>query len=111
MVCCRQQVVLLSEEDEPNMAAYDYREMGNLKVLNTKPNGDCAHLGTEGCTIYEKRPLVCRAYDCRMHFKSLAGRERRRFANSALGDEARKRLGTLTAEDIADLPNYRRAGW
>jgi Fe-S-cluster containining protein len=107
MACCRHQIVLLSENDEPNMAAYDYRQIGQHRVLNNKPNGDCAHLGPEGCTIYEQRPFVCRTYDCRKHFKMLASRERRRFANSALGDEARKRLATLDAADLADLQIYR----
>jgi Fe-S-cluster containining protein len=107
--CCRQQVVLLSDRDEANMAAYDYRRIGKHLVLNNKPNGECTHLGPEGCTIYEKRPFVCRTYDCRKHLKCLAGNERRLFSRSALGDEARKRLDTLDADDLADLPNYRRA--
>jgi Fe-S-cluster containining protein len=105
-VCCRQQIVLLGDRDEPNIAAYDYRHIGDHRVLNNKPNGECTHLGPEGCTIYEKRPFVCRTYDCRKQFKILASSERRRFSNSALGDEARKRLGTLDAGDLADLPNY-----
>ena len=106
--CCRQQIVLLSEEDEPYMAVYDYRQISDLRVLNNKPNGECTHLGREGCTIYEKRPFICRTYDCRKHLESLAGRERLRFVNSAVGNEARKRLGTLDADDLADLPSERR---
>ena len=105
--CCRHQIVLLSDKDEPNIAAYDYRRVGGHRALNNKPNGDCAHLGPDGCTIYEKRPFVCRTYDCRKHFKSLTASERRRFSNSVLGDEARKRLATLDAGDLADLPSYR----
>ena len=107
-VCCRHQIVLLGQNDEANMSVYDYRRIGGHRVLNNKPNGDCAHLGPEGCSIYEKRPFVCRTYDCRKHFKSLSGSERRRFSNSALGDEARKRLASLDAQDLADLPNYAR---
>ena len=101
--CCRQQVVLLSMEDEPNMAAYDYRHVGDLRVLNNKPNGDCTHLGPEGCTIYENRPFICRTYDCRKHFKSLAGRERRLFSNSALGDAARKPSSTRSTPTILPI--------
>ena len=33
-------------------------------VLAHKPNGDCVYLGASGCTIYEKRPLMCRRFDC-----------------------------------------------
>ena len=105
--CCRHQIVLLNKHDEPNIAAYDHRQIGEHRVLNNKPNGDCTHLGSEGCTIYDKRPFVCRTYDCRKHFKTLAPSEQRRFANSALGEEARKRLASLDADDLADLPGYR----
>jgi Fe-S-cluster containining protein len=105
--CCRHQIVLLADRDEPNIAAYDYRHIGEHRVLNNKPNGDCAHLGPEGCTIYDKRPFVCRTYDCRKHLESLAAGERRRFSHSMLGDEARKRLATLDGDDLADLPAYR----
>ncbi len=90
--CCRQQVVLLSMEDEPNMAAYDYRHVGDLRVLNNKPNGDCTHLGPEGCTIYENRPFICRTYDCRKHFK----KSRRPRAAAILQQRARGRGAQAT---------------
>lgn len=33
--------------------------------LPQKPNGDCQFLDRKtGCTIYEKRPAICKAYDC-----------------------------------------------
>ena len=34
--------------------------------LPNKLNGDCAYVTDEGCSIYEKRPQVCRDYDCRV---------------------------------------------
>ena len=34
-------------------------------VLARKPNGECAYLGAGGCTIYDRQPLACRAFDCR----------------------------------------------
>jgi Fe-S-cluster containining protein len=106
--CCRQQIVRLTGGDMQNMAIYDWRQIGEFRVLNNKPNGECVHLGPGGCTIYEQRPLVCRTYDCRKQFKILSGNERRRFRNSAMGDEARKRLDTLDGGDLADLADYRR---
>jgi Fe-S-cluster containining protein len=84
------------------MAAYDYRQIGQHRVLKTKPNGECTHLSEDGCTIYDRRPSVCRTYDCRKHFNSLAGREKRRFSTSALGEAARERLATLEAQDLVD---------
>jgi Fe-S-cluster containining protein len=109
--CCRQQIVVLSKADEPNLAAYDYREVGSLRVLNTRPDGACIHLGASGCTIYDRRPIICQHYDCRKHFQSLSAGERKRFAGGAMGEAARKRLASLDAGDFAGLDDYRsRAG-
>lgn len=106
--CCRQQIVRLTDEDLPNLPFYSWRQIGEFRVLNNKANGECFHLGPEGCSIYEQRPSVCRTYDCRKQFKILSPAERRRFAHSAMGDEARQRLGTLDSDDLADLADYRR---
>jgi Fe-S-cluster containining protein len=38
--------------------------------LGNKPNGDCLYLSdAEGCTIYDKRPVECRKFDCRETIK------------------------------------------
>jgi Fe-S-cluster containining protein len=105
--CCVHEVVVLSAADEANLASYEFRLLGERRVLKHKPNGECIHLSETGCTIYEKRPLVCRNYDCRKHFRILDASERRRFARSAMGEAAAARLKTLDAEDVADLDNYR----
>jgi Fe-S-cluster containining protein len=104
--CCRHHLVHLSAADEPHIAAYDTRQVGASRVLKLKENGDCTHLGPGGCTIYDRRPLVCRSFDCRKQLMTLAGSERRRFSNSALGDAAKRRLATLDAGDLRDLPDY-----
>ena len=108
--CCRQHIVRLSAADEANLIFYQWREIGSTRVLKTAPNGDCIHLGTAGCTIYDKRPEVCRSYDCRKHFSILSGGEQRRFAGSALGLAARARLATLDADDHGDLVRYAARG-
>lgn len=38
---------------------------GSLR-LRKRADGACIHLGDTGCTVYEHRPRVCRAYDCRL---------------------------------------------
>lgn len=35
-------------------------------VLQQRSDGACVHLGEQGCTVYERRPGVCRAFDCRV---------------------------------------------
>ena len=107
--CCRQHIVRLSQADEANLAIYDWREVAGVRVLKTAANGDCIHLGSNGCTIYERRPQVCRVYDCRKHFSILSAAEQKRFAASALGVAARQRLATLDADDRRDLIAYRSA--
>ena len=39
-----------------------------LYLLATEANGQCVYLGASGCTIYERRPLLCRSFDCRKHY-------------------------------------------
>lgn len=111
-VCCRHQLVILTPEDEPRITAYDFREIVGagiaIKVLNARADGECVHLGPDGCLIYDQRPEVCRAYDCRKQFKIMSRNERRQFRNSQIWDEARKRLGSLDAQDLAELDDYKR---
>jgi len=108
--CCRDQLVPLLEEDEPNISHYDVVIHENngliVKALREKPNGECAHLGPAGCEIYEHRPIVCRSYDCRKQFKIMSRNERRGFTNSQIWKEARARLHTLDADDLATLQKY-----
>jgi Fe-S-cluster containining protein len=35
-------------------------------VLQRRSDGACVHLGERGCTVYERRPAVCRTFDCRV---------------------------------------------
>jgi hypothetical protein len=41
-----------------------YREGTDLFMLSARPNGDCLYLHpqTRLCTVYEKRPDVCRSF-------------------------------------------------
>lgn len=50
--------------------------------LECKPNGDCIYLGEHGCTIYDRRPSICREFDCRVMFLSLSRNERRQWIKS-----------------------------
>ena len=37
--------------------------------LMQRSDGGCGYLGPEGCTIYDDRPALCRAFDCRQYAK------------------------------------------
>lgn len=53
------------------------------RQLAKKPNGDCIYLKRgEGCQIWERRPAVCRAFDCAGLVKSLPAATRARLVKS-----------------------------
>jgi hypothetical protein len=97
--CCRWGAVVLQPNDRPE--DYETAPLGDLTVLKQKEDGKtCWYLDEEkGCTIYDKRPTVCRAFDCRLyglqvvgskvndrdHAVITAGMERLRLAADELG--------------------------
>lgn len=105
--CCKNELLFLHPDmgDRP----HEYAIKAVINPLNNqpgfalqqKPNGDCFYLDAEGCTIYERRPAICKAFDCRKFFLSLGGRNERRamLKTGALSkdvlDAGRKRLSTL----------------
>jgi Fe-S-cluster containining protein len=73
-------------------------------VLETNPEGACVYLGKHGCTIYERRPLICRSFDCRKHYLMLPRQDRDnlvrlKISSRAVFNAGRARLGTLSAEE------------
>jgi Fe-S-cluster containining protein len=48
-------------------------------ILDRQANGDCVYLGPDGCTIWDRAPVTCRAFDCRTLFKD-SDRAGRRLA-------------------------------
>lgn len=64
-LCCKRSIVaLIPDLDEP-ASTYETDKIASVHVLKHKENGDCIYLGPGGCTIYERRPAVCREFDCR----------------------------------------------
>src|ERR1700739_3040677 len=41
------------------------RDRDGELVLQRRADGSCAHLGAQGCMVYEHRPSVCWSFDCR----------------------------------------------
>jgi Fe-S-cluster containining protein len=81
------------EKLSPDMAA-QYRDAGVTHVnfnLRRKENGDCWYLGERGCTIYHRRPQICRRFDCRELFISMSRAERRDYIKD-IGGFAREVL-------------------
>jgi Fe-S-cluster containining protein len=85
--CCRSNtlVLIVPGEDAPfetfetdvvdlNTLKTDLKnhfQDGQARALKRKPNGDCVYLdAATGCTIYERRPAMCRAFNCVEHLLS-----------------------------------------
>ena len=76
--CCRGQLVVLVEEDG-DQAQYETVPLEGagdptLRQLKNKVDGSCTYLTDQGCSIYDRRPAMCRSFDCRLLVRSaLAG--------------------------------------
>ena len=71
-------------------------------LLATEANGQCVYLGESGCTIYDRRPLLCRSFDCRKHYLILPRMDRDNLVKLGLSSRAvfnagRARLKSLSA--------------
>ena len=62
--CCTLWFALSVQDLDEGIARWNYSHPYGIAQ---GPDGSCIHLDhtSRRCTIYEKRPLVCRAYDCR----------------------------------------------
>lgn len=111
--CCRSgQGLFLHPELGDDVAAYETRmavdTAGNrIFLLATTPKGACVYLGPTGCTIYERRPLLCRTFDCRQHYLMLPRQDRDNLVRLGLSSRAvfnagRARLKTLNAAERAE---------
>lgn len=70
--CCRRELVLLVDGDdaslypEAQVLAMENPLTGapSCVVIPHKEDGGCIYLGDNGCTIYDKRPKMCRVFSC-----------------------------------------------
>jgi putative zinc- or iron-chelating protein len=81
-------------------------------LLATEANGQCVYLGASGCTIYDRRPLLCRSFDCRKHYLILPRQDRDNLVKLGLSSRAvfnagRVRLKSLSAEERKECLNKR----
>lgn len=62
--CCAFSVELSAQDLEEGGIAWNLEEP---YMLRREPDGYCTHLdrGGAGCVLYERRPAVCREFDCR----------------------------------------------
>lgn len=77
--CCKHDIIWLEPGDDPTQYEHLRAPDGDLRrlALGVKPNGDCAYLGTTGCTIQDTKPLVCKRFDCRVYWAGMSKEQRR----------------------------------
>lgn len=73
--CCYGMVVVIDPTTDPepvraygadNLRLVDLKRTGRYQIaLGQKKDGSCVFLTDKGCGVYEKRPSVCKAFDCR----------------------------------------------
>lgn len=73
LLCCKGEAIILHPEDGDDPSNYETitvpHPLGTGKMvqqIKTTITGACMYLGKTGCTIYSKRPVICREFDCRL---------------------------------------------
>ena len=109
--CCRSnQGLFLHPEQGDQVESYRHRVTTDqatgkpVFLLATEANGQCVYLGASGCTIYDRRPLLCRSFDCRKHYLILPRQDRDNLVRVGLSSRAvfnagRARLKSLSSEE------------
>jgi hypothetical protein len=108
--CASNQGLFLHPEQGDDVESYQHRVVkdrstGNpVFLLATGTNGECVYLDRSGCTIYERRPLLCRSFDCRKHYLILPRQDRDNLVKLGLSSRAvfnagRARLKSLSSQE------------
>ena len=88
--CCQSnQILLLHPEQGDDVQSYRFQILGtDVYALAADEKGRCVYLGVSGCTIYERRPLLCRGFDCRKHYLILPKQDRDNLVRLGLSSRA-----------------------
>ena len=95
-LCCQGDVIALFPEDGDDVASYVTDTISGVTII--KRDGPCCRYLIDGrCSIYERRPVICRFFDCRGIYQSQSRTERKRLialglANKAIFDRGRELL-------------------
>lgn len=67
--CCRGDILVLPGDSHRDYETVEFNHpfMGPSVRLAQNPDGTCIYL-KDGCLIYDKRPTVCKAFDCRKFY-------------------------------------------
>ena len=117
--CCQSnQGLVLHPDKGDDVESYQFRVLARpdsadpVFVLAADASGRCVYLGAHGCTIYDRRPFLCRSFDCRKHYLILPRQDRDNLVRIGLSSRAvfnagRSRLKTLSAAERAECVQLR----
>lgn len=117
--CCRSnQALVLQPDAGDDVGSYRHQVLKDrvsgepVFALATDEKGWCVYLGEHGCTIYERRPHLCRSFDCRKHYLILPRQDRDNLVRIGLSSRAvfnagRARLKTLSEGERAECLQVR----
>jgi Fe-S-cluster containining protein len=118
--CCKsKQALLLHPGLGDDLESYQFRTAAHpdtgdpVFLLAVKENGECVYLGSSGCTIYDRRPLLCRSFDCRKHYLILPRQDRDNLvrvgvSSRAIFDAGRSRAKTLSQAERKECLDKRK---
>jgi Fe-S-cluster containining protein len=83
--CCRGDAIrLLPDEDASQYLTEPHERFPGELMLAHNKNDDCIYLGHDGCTIHERKPVMCRVFDCRIIAQSLTWTQARKANTEGL---------------------------
>lgn len=92
--CCKGEAILLMPGHGDRVETYLTRSGINpltgepSKFVQQKENGECIYLAEEGCTIYDRAPVICQSFSCAGMYRrimELPRSERRRMLRALEG--------------------------
>lgn len=103
-LCCKNSAVLMmpiSGDVAENYDTIPFPLNTEFRILRIKDNGDCTYLGENGCTIYDRRPYMCRIYDCRAQSQMYTRKERKQLVKEKSMDPAILKRGAILIHQAA----------
>src|SRR5216117_1761824 len=64
-VCCRHSPSLPLIPGLDNVSSYDTVMVDGMPEFRRQEDGSCIYLINNRCSIYNRRPWICRSFDCR----------------------------------------------
>jgi Fe-S-cluster containining protein len=118
--CCKSnQGLVLHPDQGDEVESYQFQVFGHrdtgdpVFALARDESGRCVYLGPHGCTIYDRRPFLCRSFDCRKHYLILPRQDRDNLVRIGLSSRAvfnagKSRLATLNAAEREECLKLRK---